>query len=191
MMSSLDPQGQTEGRDGDQARSKNYMPNPYHFAENHLSQGLTYNGAIVRKLPVSIDTVTQLKRIRGVSMRSDDIIITAYPKCGTHWVGEMVHMLVRGRTELSAQAKEFHMFEFIEDLGLLDQMESPRLLNSHLYLAHLPEQIVHKKVKLVHLIRNPKDCAVSLYHHWRQLQRPNIDKFTFDNFLKGYTTEGY
>ncbi|GFO34070.1 sulfotransferase [Plakobranchus ocellatus] len=37
-------------------------------------------------------------------------------------------------------------------------------------------------------MRNPKDTAVSMYHH---LKQSATDQFTWDNFLKGYTSEGY
>ncbi|GFR71029.1 sulfotransferase 1C4 [Elysia marginata] len=162
--------------------------NPYHFPERHLFRGATYNGVPVLNLPVSADPVTHIKRIRKLSMRDDDVIIVAFPKCGTHWVSEMLHMLESGSTDYATQPKEFAMVEFTDDLTQLDQMASPRLLNSHLYIAHLPEQVLEKKVKLIHLIRNPKDCAVSLYYHMKQ-HSPEL--FNFDNFVRGYTTEGY
>ena len=44
-------------------------------------------------------------------------------------------------------------------------MPSPRLLNSHLVTSCLPKQIVSKKIKIIHVLRNPKDVAVSAYHH--------------------------
>lgn len=163
-----------------------FRTNPYHLPESHVFQGLTYNGIPVRKLPVSVDPITHVKRIRNLEMRADDIIIAAFQKCGTHWVSEMLNMLLSGSTDYAARTKEFNMLEFIDDLTTLEKMSSPRLLNSHLYMAHLPEQVMEKKVKLVHLIRNPKDCAVSLYYHIKQNAS---DLFSFDNFIKAYTTE--
>ncbi|GFR71031.1 sulfotransferase 1C4 [Elysia marginata] len=162
--------------------------NPHHFPERQLFKGLTYNGVPVLTPPWSGDPIKHVKRIRNLSMKEDDILIAAFHKCGTHWVSEMLNMLLSGSTDYSSRCKEFAMLEFIENLTLLDQMTSPRVLNSHLYTAHLPEQMLAKRVKLVHLIRNPKDCAVSLYHHWTYAAS---DQFTFDSFLKGYITEGY
>ncbi|KAK3706210.1 hypothetical protein RRG08_038473 [Elysia crispata] len=162
--------------------------NPYCFPENVLCQDVTYNGVAVTQFTAAMDSIAQLKIIRSLLMRSDDVIIAAFPKCGTHWVSEMLNMLLSGTTDYVTRPKEFEMLELIEDATALDQLDSPRVLNSHLYIAHLPEQLVEKKVKLVHLIRHPKDCAVSLYHHWKQRAS---EKFTFDNFIKGYITEGY
>ncbi|GFR98991.1 sulfotransferase 1C4 [Elysia marginata] len=97
-------------------------------------------------------------------------------------------MLTSGKTEFSGRTKEFNMLEFVNDLPFLDTLPSPRVLNSHLYVAHLPKQMVEKKVKLVHMIRNPKDTVVSLYHH---LNQSATEQFTFENFLKGYPSGDY
>ena len=82
---------------------------------------------------------------------------------GTHWVSEILHMLMRGSTDYSTQTKEFNMLEFMDDLAKLDHMTSPRLLNSHLYIAHLPEQMIERKVKVSHHENIGKFDLVSLF----------------------------
>ena len=57
-------------------------PNPYCFPERQLFTGLIYNGVAVKHHPVSVDPITHTKNIRSLQMRSDDLIITAFPKCG-------------------------------------------------------------------------------------------------------------
>ncbi|GFN97927.1 gliomedin-like isoform x3 [Plakobranchus ocellatus] len=178
-----------EIKTGDSDNSVRQQSNPYYFPQDALYKGPVLNGVRIVDCPVSDDSLTHMKKIRNLSMRNNDMIIAAYPKCGTHWVAEIVHMLLTGSAEYSARSKEHAMLEFIPDLSALDQMTSPRLFNSHLCMAHLPAQIVEKNVKIIHLIRNPKDTAVSFYHDMRQGY--DAEKFTFDNFLKGYTTEGY
>ena len=59
-----------------------------------------------------------------------------------------MNMLIRGTLDYAKQEKSITMFEFMEDLSLLDDLASPRLLNSHFYFAHLPEQLVEKRVKV-------------------------------------------
>lgn len=49
-----------------------------------------------------------------------------------------------------------------------DQMEhypSPRILNTHYVPPLLPRQMKDTNTKIVFIYRNPKDVAVSLYHH--------------------------
>ena len=56
--------------------------NPYCFPERSLFKGLTYNGVPVTNFPVSVDPITHVKRVIAVPMRSDDVIVVAFPKCG-------------------------------------------------------------------------------------------------------------
>ena len=56
--------------------------NPFYFPDFVLPSGLLFNGVRVMKCPVKDDPMTHLKKIYDLPMRDDDIIITAYPKCG-------------------------------------------------------------------------------------------------------------
>ncbi|KAK3763730.1 hypothetical protein RRG08_021402 [Elysia crispata] len=162
--------------------------NPFYFPDFAIPTGLELNGYQVMKCPVRDDPLTQVQEVQSLTMREDDVIITAYPKCGTHWVAEILYMLTSGQTASYGKTKEYNMLEFCDDLTAVDNLPSPRVLNSHLVMAHLPQDLVDKRVKLVHLIRNSKDTAVSLYHHMKQSA---TEKFTFDNFLKGYSCNKY
>ena len=46
----------------------------------------------------------------------------------------------------------------------MSSLPSPRLLYTHIVASSLPKQIVNKNVKILHILRNPKDIAVSAYH---------------------------
>ncbi|KAK3745219.1 hypothetical protein RRG08_048323 [Elysia crispata] len=120
-------------------------------------------------------------------MRQDDIFIAAYMKCGTHWVAEMLQMLLEGSIKYGKRVKESAMLELVDDLDALSHMPSPRVLNSHLYNVHLPREILEKQVKIIHLLRHPKDVAVSWYYHLKQMGP--TEAFTFENYLKGYVQD--
>jgi hypothetical protein len=62
------------------------------------------------------------------------------------------------------QAPGFPKFEDIE------KMPSPRFIKTHLPAQLLPDQLWTVKPKIVYIRRNPKDTAVSYYHHHRLLQ---------------------
>jgi len=47
----------------------------------------------------------------------------------------------------------------------LNKLPSPRVLNTHMWLDFLPEQIFQKKSKIIFTTRNPKDTASSYYNH--------------------------
>ncbi|GFS21035.1 hypothetical protein ElyMa_001585200 [Elysia marginata] len=56
--------------------------NPYHFPAFGLPTGLHLDGARVMKCPVKDDPLTHVQKIQNLTLREDDIIVTAYPKCG-------------------------------------------------------------------------------------------------------------
>ena len=74
-------------------------------------------------------------------------------------------MLIKGNTEYTKEIKEFFFLEAIPDLDVVHNLPSPRPLNTHLPYRWLPKQLTEKGGKIIHAIRNPKDIAVSLYHH--------------------------
>ena len=81
----------------------------------------------------------------------------------------MVQMLVAGKAEHDTRSKENAMIEFNETADM-DFIPSPRVLNSHLFLRQLSSEIVEKRSRVVHVIRNPKDLVVSFYFHMKQLR---------------------
>jgi len=107
--------------------------------------------------------------IREMEIRHDDVIVCAYMKCGTHWLWEVTRMLLSRDPTISTKVKEFNMLE-AADLPELADCASPRVLNSHLWTCHLPQQIFEKKVKIIHVVRNPKDVVTSFYYHTKRRQ---------------------
>ncbi|XP_048730848.2 sulfotransferase 1E1-like isoform X2 [Ostrea edulis] len=115
--------------------------------------------------PLREDVKKRFEEIRNLACRKDDIILVTYPKSGTHWVWEIICMLLKNKAEYSKEVKEFLFLEAIPDLSILDNIPSPRPLNTHLPYRWLPTQHIESGGKIVHVVRNPKDVAVSFYHH--------------------------
>jgi len=121
------------------------------------------------------------ENIRNMEIRPDDVIVCAYMKCGTHWLWEVTRMLLSREATISSKVKEFTMLEGPADLQDLATWPSPRVLNSHLWTCHLPQQIFEKKAKIVHVVRNPKDVVTSYYYHMRRRH-----SFEWDVLVKYY-----
>lgn len=86
---------------------------------------------------------------------------------GTHWVWEIVWMLLNGRPEYVKEGKESLFMEAVEDMSVIDSLKSPRVLNTNLPFRWLPKKHVESDGKIIHVIRNPKDVCVSLYYHFK------------------------
>ncbi|XP_067648612.1 sulfotransferase 1B1-like [Haliotis asinina] len=120
--------------------------------------------------------------IHKIPIREDDIIICAFPKSGTHWVWEASRMLLAGHLINDAVEKGVGMLEYAPHDDI-QGMSSPRLLNTHFNLSRLPLDIVKKRCRIVYLLRNPKDVAVSYYNFILKLPYYNY-KGKWENFMK-------
>lgn len=105
-----------------------------------------------------------VRKVKNFKCRDDDVFILAPVKSGTHWVWEIASMLIAGRAETIPKSKSKHMLEH-QTADVFEEIKSPRILNSHLDIEHLPNGIFDKKLKIIHVLRNPKDMLVSFYHH--------------------------
>ena len=115
------------------------------------------------------------------------VIKMFYISVGTHWVAQIMLMLLQGTTE--PRKLKGYVLENIPNLGFLDTRESPRILTSHLPYRWLPKNHLETGGKIVHAQRNPKDVYVSLYHFLKTVVMPgttffsNIKDMTWDQFF--------
>ncbi|XP_072050427.1 sulfotransferase 1B1-like [Amphiura filiformis] len=113
-----------------------------------------------------------LERMKNYETREDDVWIVTYPKAGTHWIREIVSLIyVDGEVEAIDRNEYCRPLEFGD--MLIDKQprpssypssqsfKSPRTLVTHIPEDLLPRQIKEGKGKVVYVIRNPKDSAVS------------------------------
>ena len=84
---------------------------------------------------------------------------------GTHWIYEIIQMLVNKTAELEKSAKSNTMLEALPDLSIIESLPSPRILDTHFQFQYLPQKHIENRCKIVHMMRNPKDVLVSLYYH--------------------------
>ncbi|XP_062599951.1 sulfotransferase 1E1-like isoform X1 [Saccostrea cucullata] len=115
-------------------------------------------------VPLKKDAKKRFEEIKNLECRKDDVLLTTFPKSGTNWLWEIICMLLKGKAEYMKEAKTSVFLEAIPDINDINDLPSPRILNTHVPYRWLPKQQVENGGKIVHVIRNPKDVAVSLYH---------------------------
>ncbi|XP_070572983.1 sulfotransferase 1C4-like [Ptychodera flava] len=151
----------------------------------HYYEGVLFYDGL---LPAS-----SLDAARKLKVREDDVFVMTYPKSGTTWLQQIVS-LIRNSDDISSTdevplTKRVPFLEVVPPgeeripiSKVLDTMESPRYIKTHLIKRLLPPDIFTVKPKVLYLARNPKDVLISFYdfkaHPWSW-------KEYFDNFLKG------
>jgi hypothetical protein len=102
---------------------------------------------------------------------------------GTHWVWEIIVMLLQGRAEYHQYVRE-HIFLDAVPLSSVDSLPSPRVFNTHIPFRWLPQQHFRSGRKAVNVIRNPKDAAVSLYCHWNSSNELGCRCLSWSDFFE-------
>ncbi|XP_072025593.1 sulfotransferase 6B1-like [Amphiura filiformis] len=148
-----------------------------------------------------------VKALKDYDVRDDDIWVTTYPKAGTHWAVEIVNLvLADGHEENIDRTKQPKPMEFdITQPGakppehLPSHMRiptyergkdwpSPRVFMTHLPEHMMPKQIYQGKGKIVFVLRNPKDLAVSMWHFLRPKKfNPKYEQW--NTFFEQYCTD--
>ncbi|XP_059154337.1 sulfotransferase 6B1-like [Physella acuta] len=80
------------------------------------------------------------RKVRDVAMRADDVLLCGYPKTGCHWTWEILRMMVTKNATTSKMGKTLTFLEIIS-MHLVEEVESPRVLNTHLWYNYLPAQV--------------------------------------------------
>ena len=130
-------------------------------------------------------------RIKNWQVRKDDVYILTFAKNGTTWTQELVWLLQNDCNFEEAKATHLEKrFPFLDRpilqdyfkkelpqlkttsyfnmqadyLKTVEEMPSPRLIQTHIRLCLLPDDLLDQSKSVV-CLRNPKDTVVSYYHH--------------------------
>lgn len=148
----------------------------------------------VKGIPLIKYFAETLEPLQSWQPRSDDLLISTYPKSGTTWVSEILDMIYQGGDlEKCHRAPIMVRVPFLEfkspgcptGMEVLKDTPAPRLLKTHLPLALLPQALLDQKVKVIYVARNAKDVAVSYYHFYR-MAKVHPDPGTWDSFLEKF-----
>ncbi|XP_035689350.1 sulfotransferase 6B1-like isoform X1 [Branchiostoma floridae] len=146
-------------------------------------------------------TEANLEAMATFDIRDDDIAIVTFPKTGTNWMLEIITKILSagGRTDASSDDMvgklEFtYPHEPRPHHVMLQECASPRVILTHLTPDTAPPGIAHPQnnVKVIVVMRNPKDTAVSFFH-FEQKMRSRLgkqahhswDEYFMQNFLPG------
>nr|DBA26848.1 TPA: hypothetical protein GDO54_011054 [Pyxicephalus adspersus] len=150
-----------------------------------------YNGILYPSTVCWKETLDALETFEAMD---DDLLIVSYPKCGTNWViqiiYEMVSLTKNQETLLDQPVLEYGNPQLLQKLK---ERPPPRIISSYLPFQMIPKSFFKKKAKILLVIRNPKDTAISYFNFYKTL--PALPTYTswnvfFTDFIHGNVCYG-
>ncbi|KAM6150627.1 sulfotransferase 1E1 [Erethizon dorsatum] len=132
--------------------------------------------------------------VEAFQARPDDLVIVSYPKSGSTWLSEIVYMIyTEGDVEKCKKDAIFNRIPFLEcryeeminGVKQLKEMNSPRIVKTHLPPQLLPASFWEKKCKMIYICRNAKDVAVSYYYFFLMVP-VHPDPGSFPEFVEKF-----
>uniref|UniRef100_A0A8C5QTY8 Sulfotransferase n=1 Tax=Leptobrachium leishanense TaxID=445787 RepID=A0A8C5QTY8_9ANUR len=136
--------------------------------------------------PTYLSSIETFQALQTLEARADDMVIVTYPKCGTNWMVQILHEVLYLTHNQEPTLKDT-LLEFgkPDKLESINGQSSPRIFSTHMYYSDLPKSFL-EKAKILVILRNPKDAAVSFYHFCNNLPvLPNYSSWNafFQDFM--------
>ena len=118
---------------------------------------------------------------RELAVFPDDTFVVSYPRSGNTWTRFLIANLIGQPTleNITTMIPEIYLYSNRQ----LMRFPRPRILKSH-------EPFDPRYKKVIYIVRDPRDVAVSLYHYSRK-RRDIPDGFPMHDFVLGYLRGDY
>lgn len=121
---------------------------------------------------------------RNLTVYPDDVFLVSYPRSGNTWLRFLVGNLVRAEAPVTFANIESVVPSIYVNTDLaLRKIPRPRILKSH-------EAFFAKYRKVIYIVRDPRDVAVSYYHYlikYRQLP----DGYPLADFVRRFMIDDF
>ncbi|XP_022704406.1 sulfotransferase 1C2-like isoform X1 [Varroa jacobsoni] len=159
---------------------------------NRMTTKSFYTEVDGTKIPIGFN-VENLRSAKKYRPLDSDIFICTFPKCGTNWTKRIVQLLI-DRESRTGEVADYGLSKcFLEMAGasVISSQPEPRIVTSHLYFKEIPW---NPNTKYIYVLRNPKDCCVSYFHHTKRTKVYDYENGTLTDyvttFLNGETSFG-
>lgn len=141
-----------------------------------------------------------LEALQNFEVREDDIYCVTYPKAGTHWIWEIISLVLaegdvtkidrsvmNTMLDLTVAPSPDKVQFATPGYKLVEAFPNPRLIPTHVMEPLAPPQWATKKPKIIYFARNPKDLLVSFYHFAKDTVDPEFS--TWEGFMKLFLSD--
>lgn len=120
--------------------------------------------------------------------RPNDLFVATYPKCGTTWMQNIVYLLLNNGVPIQPDESLGEIYRFLEKVGDEKVQQHKPFQDSpfRLIKTHLPRNMLrmNSRAKYIVVVRNPKDCVVSFFHHTKGFEQYyDFGKGDFDTYF--------
>lgn len=125
-----------------------------------------------------------LRGALGYQHRPGEVYIVTYPKCGTTWMQHIMYNIYSRGEPPPTVGHFFHNMPFLERHGV-EAVRGltcpPGAIKTHMLYD---KDRICPEAKYVYVVRNPFDCCVSFYHHYKMYPIYGFENGTFEDFLQ-------
>jgi hypothetical protein len=139
---------------------------------------------MANKISKTVRVLSQVGRVltgkqlagRGLTVYPDDVYIVSYPRSGNTWTRFLISNLIYQDEPTTFANIESRIPEiYFNPDHVMRKLPRPRILKSH-------ECFEPRYRRVIYIVRDPRDVAVSFYHH--NLKAGNIpDDYPMDDFI--------
>ncbi|XP_034282540.1 sulfotransferase 2B1-like isoform X1 [Pantherophis guttatus] len=141
------------------------------------------------RLPGHLHTESSLHFASNFEFQDTDVLLVTYPKSGTTWMQEILTLIYsNGNLQPIKSLPNWARAPWLEHSYFQEQLQHigcPRLLTTHLPQPVLAPALKKAKPRVIYVIRNPKDVAVS-YYHFQRMAKFFPDPASFEGFLHDF-----
>lgn len=160
------------------------------MAEFHFNLIKDGNGGQIN-VPIFISQADLDQIEKEFVVQNDDVFVVTYPRSGTTWTEQMVHLLLnqgeQGKQRLTDAVPWLETLSHRPNgmAAFLKSLPQRRRFTSHLPYFLMPP-LNNTTAKIIYVARNPKDVAISTYfHNQSKLGYTGTWEEHFQEFLNG------
>ena len=141
------------------------------------------------------DIITQeeVDKLKSFPLHPDDVWVVAYPKAGSTWTQQIVRLVRNGGQDdgkvLSESVPWLEALSRMYPNVKVEELPTPRTFQSHFRYDNMPCGLPSTTpCKYIYVTRNPKDLAVSYYHHHRGFKSIHRVEITWESFFNKFVS---